>query len=433
MQYENYGDIAMKKMLELVFVICLSAITLTSCGGKGGGTGTTGTATSAPTNVIATVGNGQVTISWNVVSGAASYNLYMASVSGVTKSNYSSLTDGMQYAGVTSPYTHSGLTNDMFYYFVVTAVNGYGESSESAQVSATKFTGVTGGCVLDNVTGLMWETKTIDYGLRDVNKKYTNYSPTFDPNGLYGTADDASGFVTAVNATNLCGFSDWRLPLVNELQSIASYSMADMLIYGTWFPYTPVGGGTLIYWSASPYVGNPLNSYAWSVFFNTYGFVSPVAPRVNSAYVRLVRTAQAQTSLRFTLSADGQEVTDSQTKLIWRRCTEGMNWNGATCAGVASNLSSDVSLQIATALASIGKTWRLPNVKELSSIADRSLINPAIDQTLFPVTPSNLFWWTATPDADFPWNSNWVVDFSSGGVYNGNQNASYVRLVRTSP
>jgi hypothetical protein len=105
----------------------------------------------------------------------------MASVTGVTKSNYSSLTDGMQHTGVTSPYTHTGLTNDTAYYFVVTAVNSSGEGSESVQVSATKFTGVTGGCVMDNVTSLMWEAKTIDNGLRDVNKKYTNYSVAYDP------------------------------------------------------------------------------------------------------------------------------------------------------------------------------------------------------------------------------------------------------------
>ena len=67
----------------------------------------------------------------------------MASQSGVTKSNYSTLTDGMKHEGVTSPYTHISLTNGTIYYFVVTAVNSAGESSESSQVSATPslFTG----------------------------------------------------------------------------------------------------------------------------------------------------------------------------------------------------------------------------------------------------------------------------------------------------
>lgn len=94
------------------------------------------TAPSAPTGVSATAGNGQVTISWSDVTGATSYNLYMASQSGVTKSNYSSKTGGMAHTGVTSPYTLTGLTNGTTYYFVATAVNSAGESSESSEVSA---------------------------------------------------------------------------------------------------------------------------------------------------------------------------------------------------------------------------------------------------------------------------------------------------------
>jgi len=93
-------------------------------------------APAAPTGVSATAGNGQATISWSAVSGLT-YNLYMASVTGVTESNYSSLAGGTATIGVTSPYVQTGLTNGTTYYFVVTAVNANGESSESSQVSAT--------------------------------------------------------------------------------------------------------------------------------------------------------------------------------------------------------------------------------------------------------------------------------------------------------
>ena len=92
---------------------------------------------SAPTGVTATAGNGQATISWTAVGGASSYNLYMATQSGVTKSNYAALTGGMKHLSVTSPYVHTGLSNGTAYYFIVTAVNVSGESVESAQVSAT--------------------------------------------------------------------------------------------------------------------------------------------------------------------------------------------------------------------------------------------------------------------------------------------------------
>lgn len=94
------------------------------------------TVPTAPTGITAMAGNGQATISWNAVAGVT-YNLYMASVSGVTKVNYSTLTNGMQHVGVTSPYTHTGLTNGTIYYFVLTAVDANGESVESSQVSVT--------------------------------------------------------------------------------------------------------------------------------------------------------------------------------------------------------------------------------------------------------------------------------------------------------
>jgi hypothetical protein len=148
------------------------------------------------------------------------------------------------------------------------------------------FASVAGGCVLDNVTGLMWEVKTADGGLRDWNKTYTNYSAAYNPSNLYGTATDASGFVAAVNATNLCGFSDWRLPSADELQSIVDYGVAypGPTIDAAWFPNTQCN----VFWSASPNVG--YSNYAWYVNFSD-GDVSYL-DRYYSYYVRLVRAGQ---------------------------------------------------------------------------------------------------------------------------------------------
>lgn len=149
------------------------------------------------------------------------------------------------------------------------------------------FSAVPGGCVQDNITGLMWEVKTADGGLRDWNKTYTNYSATYNPSGLYGATTDASGFVTAVNATNLCGYSDWRLPTVDELQSIVDYGVAypGPTIDTTWFPNTQGE----VFWSASPSVG--YSSVAWYVqFFN--GEVYHYYSRSITRYVRLVRAGQ---------------------------------------------------------------------------------------------------------------------------------------------
>lgn len=98
-------------------------------------------APAAPTGVSAAVGDGRVTLSWANVSGATSYNVYRASVSGVTPANYSTLPGGIRHSGVSSPFLEGGLTNDTTYYFVVTAENGAGESLPSGDVSASPHVG----------------------------------------------------------------------------------------------------------------------------------------------------------------------------------------------------------------------------------------------------------------------------------------------------
>lgn len=85
---------------------------------------------SVPTGVTASGGANQVTISWPAVAGATSYNIYRSTASGVSTAN------GTKLAGVTSPYTNTGLAAGTTYYFVVTAVNSAGESGASAQASA---------------------------------------------------------------------------------------------------------------------------------------------------------------------------------------------------------------------------------------------------------------------------------------------------------
>lgn len=98
----------------------------------------------APTGVAATPGNGQVTVSWNAVSGATSYNLYVATAPGVQEVP-TGLPGYAIHLKVASPYVLSGLTNGTTYYMVVTAVNGVAtlgsESVVSTEVSATPAAG----------------------------------------------------------------------------------------------------------------------------------------------------------------------------------------------------------------------------------------------------------------------------------------------------
>jgi hypothetical protein len=90
----------------------------------------TPTPPATPTGVVAIAGNGQATISWSNVTGATSYNIYFSQTSGAG-------TGGTKITSVTSPYVHSGRTNGVTYYYVVTAVKSGLESTASGQVSAT--------------------------------------------------------------------------------------------------------------------------------------------------------------------------------------------------------------------------------------------------------------------------------------------------------
>jgi len=73
----------------------------------------------------------QLTMAWDPVDGATSYNLYWSTVPGVTPAN------GTKISSVSNPYPHSGLAAGTTYYYVVTAVNGSSESSASAPASGT--------------------------------------------------------------------------------------------------------------------------------------------------------------------------------------------------------------------------------------------------------------------------------------------------------
>lgn len=128
-------------------------------------------------------------------------------------------------------------------------------------------------CTRDNVTGLIWEVKTDDGGLRSQNHTYTWYdsnSPDGNPGEEAGGSCHASGrcdtekFIEDVNAQGLCGHSDWRLPSRKELLSIVDSGRYDPSIDPDYFPNTP----SSYFWSASPYANN--SNSAWDVRFN-YG------------------------------------------------------------------------------------------------------------------------------------------------------------------
>ena len=120
----------------------------------------------------------------------------------------------------------------------------------------------------------------------------------------------------------------------------------------------------------------------------------------------------------FTDNGDGT-VTDSNTGLMWQQGEAGsMNWEDAItcCEGLSLAGYTD---------------WRLPNIKELESITDDSLYNPAIDTNYFPDVYTSSYWSSTTHAGDS--SDAWCVYFYDGSVSCGDSDKSdtyYVRCVR---
>ena len=147
-------------------------------------------------------------------------------------------------------------------------------------------------CTRDNVTGLMWEVKTDDGGLRDKDHTYTWYNSDSNTNGgAAGTENggtcvdtvncDTAKYAARVNAVGLCGYSDWRMPDIFRLQSIANRGHRSPAINTTYFPNTRNSG----YWAASP--NADFNDSAWFVDFDYVN--DSYLDKDISLYVRLVR------------------------------------------------------------------------------------------------------------------------------------------------
>ena len=152
-------------------------------------------------------------------------------------------------------------------------------------------------CVVDKNTGLTWEKKTEDRGLRDAENFYSWYNPDIIGNGGYaGVADngkcrggidcDTNAYVEAVNELKLCGYSDWRLPTRAELMTLVQFSgnkIGKGLIDAHYFP----GAASDWYWASDSDVDN--SKYAWYVLYFNGRYMR--ANKAEAKRVRLVRSS----------------------------------------------------------------------------------------------------------------------------------------------
>jgi hypothetical protein len=149
--------------------------------------------------------------------------------------------------------------------------------------------------------------------------------------------------------------------------------------------------------------------------------------RLTALSLLALAAASSQAQGRFTVSADGQEVTDSATHLTWRRCAEGLAWDGKTCAGKLARYKYGAAK---VAASGVGKGWRIPSRQELVGLVDMQRKKPSIDPVAFPGTPAMMFW--ATKEGSTDDLNAWLVSFANGKVQANLGEAKFpLRLVRT--
>lgn len=238
--------------------------------------------------------------------------------------------------------------------------------------------------IIDNVTGLVWQQ--------------------MDDNDLktWHEAWDYCQNLTVGSKT------DWRLPSVAELMSIVDYSTDNPAINSVVFPDTKISS----YWSATRYAGNSANAVFIGFREGTFSDISTSS----TYYVRCVRGLPARDSI-FVTNGNGT-VTDLATGRIWQREDDNIERTQTDAVSYCQGLSLG------------GKNdWRLPNIKELHSIIDLRVTNPAIDADVFPnINPS--YYWSATQYGSGS-SLAWYADFYNGlGGTTGSSADGYVLCVR---
>lgn len=126
-------------------------------------------------------------------------------------------------------------------------------------------------CVRDNQSGLIWEVKQSAPGLQNINNTYSWYDPDEKSNGGYagkanagvctGSDCDTDSYIKAINATKLCGLTDWHLPSRFELNTIvdASVFVPGPTLPKAFFP-EPIAGK---YWTDTTFRTRRAGAWVW--------------------------------------------------------------------------------------------------------------------------------------------------------------------------
>jgi alpha-L-arabinofuranosidase len=109
----------------------------------------------APTNIVAIAGDSSVALSWSASATAANYCVKRSLTSG---SGYTTIATNTSLA-----FTNTGLLNGTAYFYVVSALNASGESSDSAQVSARPTSSAPVALVVTSASGQIQLAWPVDH------------------------------------------------------------------------------------------------------------------------------------------------------------------------------------------------------------------------------------------------------------------------------
>jgi len=217
----------------------IAIMMITACGG-GGGTPTEPTPPAQTTDQNESNGTNTIPLVVSVLPIKKTGQTLSYNESGIEVTDGSAKDDGFYQKGITPSYTRD----------------------DAKEV------------VTDNVTGLMWQDNE---EAASVTKPWVT-----EKNYYAGNFDDMSGDTATTYCADLSlgGYSDWRLPSYDELESIFDYGG-----YGPAIDPVFINTASSYYSSATTRASN--TSYAWRVYFGVGGDSWGDKSRID--YVRCVR------------------------------------------------------------------------------------------------------------------------------------------------
>ncbi len=138
---------------------------------------------------------------------------------------------------------------------------------------------------------------------------------------------------------------------------------------------------------------------------------------------------------QFVINAQTATVIDARTGLEWSLCSTGQTWQNNNCTGSPTHFATYAEALSSVTGNALGSDFRLPNIKELGSIIERSCTSPAIDLSVFNST-LNAIYYSSTPDNSInqhlsPTINVKIIDFTNGAEFIPDVSKfRYVRLVR---